>query len=320
MTPERRAVLVKARAYELGFSDCGITDLSAPPHAGALREWLDAGMAGTMTYLHRQAKKRLEPQRILPGARSAIVLTRNYFMPDPPPTPSVGRVAKYARGRDYHEALGEPLAALAVYVESLADGDAVTRTYVDAGPVPERELAQRAGLGWIGKNTMLIHPRAGSFFFIACVLTDVELATDAPFEADRCGTCRRCIDACPTDAFPAERVLDSRRCISYLTIEHRGEVDAELTGLMGDWVFGCDVCQDVCPWNQKFATPAADDVLGLDAGLAFLALGRVESMSAAQFDRELGWTPLERSGLRGMRRNVRVVLANRADEERCPTP
>lgn len=310
LTPERRAFLVKQRARALGFDAAGITDLAPPPHAAELTRWLGSGMAGTMAYMHRQAAKRLRPADIAPGASRAIVVTRNYYQPDPPAQPGTGRVAKYARGRDYHDALREPLDLLAAYVRSLSDGDALVRTYLDAGPVPERELAQRAGLGWIGKNTMLIDPQRGSFFFLGTVLTDLDLAIDPPFEADRCGSCRRCLDACPTDAFVAPRVLDSRRCISYLTIEYRGDtIPDELRHGMGDWIFGCDICQDVCPWNEKFARPAADPALESSSALARLDLDQFTDMSEEEFDRRYGWTPLERAGLAGMRRNAAAARA-----------
>lgn len=312
MTPERRSYLIRHHALQLGFAAAGITDLTPPPHADRLTAWLARGMAGTMTYMHRQAGRRREPAHIVRGANRAVVVTRDYFTPDPPATPGTGRIAKYARGRDYHRALREPLAALAAYVRGLGDGDTMAKTYMDAGPVPERELAQRAGLGWIGKNTMLIDPRRGSFNFIGAVLTDLDVATDPPFEADRCGSCRRCLDACPTDAFVAERVLDSRRCISYLTIEHRGTIDDDLAQLMGDWIFGCDVCQDVCPWNVKFARTVDDSPLEQDPSLARVDLLTLAALDDAAFERRFGCTPLERPGAAGMRRNARIALANAA--------
>jgi epoxyqueuosine reductase len=195
-------------------------------------------------------------------------------------------------------------------IRSLGAPDSVARPYVDAGPVPERELAQRAGLGWIGKNTMLIDPERGSFTLLASVLTDVDLAVDAPFTADRCGTCTRCLEACPTDAFPQARVLDATRCISYLTIEHRGAIPHELGERTGSWVFGCDVCQDVCPWNRKFARMGEDTILQLDPDRAWVPLDAFAQLDAAGFDRRYGWTPLERPGLGGMRRNCAVAAAN----------
>ncbi|MGD2136384.1 MAG: tRNA epoxyqueuosine(34) reductase QueG [Gemmatimonadales bacterium] len=313
MTPERRSHLLKAYAHELGFDSAGITTLDPPPHADALLAWLDAGMAGTMTYLHRQSRRRREPTAIVPGATRAIVLTAGYYQRDTPPPPGSGRVAKYARGLDYHEALGGALERLATRIQELGPPGTIARPFVDAGPVPERELAQRAGLGWIGKNTMLIQPRRGSFFFLASVLTDLDLAVDAPFDSDRCGSCRRCLDACPTAAFPTERVLDSRRCISYLTIEYRGEIPGDLRHGMGRWVFGCDICQDVCPWNQKFATPARDGLLRLDPSVEHLDLEALLVATDEEFRQDFGATALDRPGATGMRRNARIARANGPD-------
>ena len=309
-SPADRARLVKEAAVQLGFETVGIADLTPVPHGDAVDRWLDLGMAGTMRYMHRQRRQRREPAAILDRATRAVVVTRNYYTVEEPPRPGEGRVAKYARGRDYHGALAKPLKELAACVRSLGPRDAVTRAYVDAGPVPERELAQRAGLGWIGKNTMLIDPARGSFFFLGSVLTSVDLAVDLPFEADRCGTCRRCLDACPTNAFPEERVLDSRRCISYLTIEHRGDIDPSLGHLMGDWVFGCDVCQSVCPWNISFAKEAHDPVLGLDAALASIPLEPITRATDEELTVRYGWTAMERAGPGGLRRNAAIVLEN----------
>ncbi len=316
MTPERRAFLVKERALSLGFGSVGVADLAPVPHAAALQRWLADGMAGTMRYMQRQAERRLDPVKILPGGTRAVVVTRNYYSTDPPATPEAGRVARYARGRDYHAALADPLAALARYVETLGPPGTVAKPYCDAGPVPERELAQRAGLGWIGKNTMLINPQSGSFFFIAAVLTDLDLAVDQPFEADRCGTCRRCLDACPTDAFPEARVLDSRRCISYLTIEHKGPIEPTTAEAFQDWVFGCDICQEVCPWNVKFAEATADPALESNPALARLDLAELAGISDQEFTRRFGGTALARAGAAGIRRNARLAL----DRVNAPCP
>jgi epoxyqueuosine reductase len=319
VTPEHRAFLVKQRAAALGFTTTGIADLAPVPHAAELRRWLERGLAGTMRYMHRQAERRLEPARILAGATRAVVVTRDHYRPDPPRRAGTGRIARYARGRDYHESLRAPLEQLAAYLRSLGGPDTVARWYVDHGPVPERELAQRAGLGWIGKNTMLIDPRRGSYLFLAAVLTNLDLAVDPPFEADRCGSCRRCLDACPTGAFPAERVLDARRCISYLTIEHRGDIDPALRPAMGDWIFGCDVCQEVCPWNEKFAAETDDEVLGYDPSLAQADLEELVQLPQEEVDRRYGWTALERAGASGLRRNARIALENARHEAPCPT-
>lgn len=318
----RNTERVRVRALELGFDAVGVADLSHTPHGDALDRWLERGMAGTMSYMHRQAARRKDPAAIVPGASRAVVVLRSYTHhdppPPPPPAPGTGRVAKYARARDYHHVLRTPLERLAEAVRALGGPDTIARPYVDAGPVPERELAQRAGLGWIGKNTMLIDPARGSYTFIGSVLTNLPLALDEGFRADRCGTCTRCLDACPTEAFPEPRVLDATRCISYLTIEHRGEVDLALEERMGAWVFGCDVCQDVCPWNVKFADavvnplPAAPELANID-------LVELAELDDEQFDRRYGWTPLERPGAAGMRRNARIARRNLTREATCPT-
>ncbi len=311
MTPEERSKRIKAHALELGFDSVGITGLAPPPHSDILTEWLEAGMAGTMTYMHRQAAKRCEPRHIVADASRAVMVSSGYYTENPPRPDNTGCVARYARGRDYHDALRKRLATLADFIRSVGDETTVAQAFVDAGPVPERELAQRAGLGWIGKNTMLIDPRRGSFFFLASVFTNADVPIDPPFETDRCGTCRRCLDACPTEAFPEARVLDSRRCLSYLTIEHRGPFDEEAAQLVGeDWIFGCDICQDVCPWNAKFAKPTTDAALAMSDDLAFLDLSALANLDDAQFESDYGWTPMERTGAEGLRRNAKLVQAN----------
>jgi epoxyqueuosine reductase len=268
-------------------------------------------MAGTMTYMNRQAIKRLNPSLIVEGANRAVVVTRNHFRPETPLEPGAGLVAKYARGMDYHEWLQDPLENLADFIKSIGDSGTIAKAYIDAGPVPERELAQRAGLGWIGKNTMLIDPRRGSFLFLATVLTDLDLLVDPPFEADRCGTCRRCLDACPTQAFPDERVLDSRKCISYLTIEYKGEIEPPLAEQMGDRVFGCDACQDVCPWNVNFAHESASE-RDISRSEKAVNLEELVAIADEEFQARYAQTAFARPGPRGMRRNARIVQRNQA--------
>jgi epoxyqueuosine reductase len=303
----RNSARVKQRALELGFDAVGIAPLERNAHAAELDRWLAAGYAGTMAYLHRQAAARKDPSRIMPTARAAVVTLTNYFHGWP--GPASARVAQYARSGDYHAVLGRRLERLAVALAEIVPGT-TTRCYVDAGPVPERELAQRAGLGWTGKNMMLIHPGIGSFTFIGVVLTDADLAPDLPFEADRCGSCRRCLDACPTAAFVGPRLLDARRCISYLTIEHRAAFSDGERELVGDWLFGCDECQDVCPWNVKFAAATRDPELAERPELAAPDLAALLAGTPETFERRFGDTPFERPGAAGMRRNAAAVLAN----------
>jgi len=296
---------VKALALELGFDLVSTGPATPPEHGPALRRWLEAGHAGTMGYLERRVEERLDPARVLPGARSVLCVALNYYQGEAP-DPSWRPVARYAWGRDYHDVIGPRLERLAAHLAETAG--ARSRGYVDTGPVLERDLAARAGLGWIGKNTMLLHPGFGSWFFIGVLLTTAELTHDEPL-ADRCGTCRACLDACPTGAFAAPYVLDARRCVSYLTIEHRGDIAAEAHAGMAGWQFGCDICQDVCPWNRKapvtreetFASPVpfpdAATVCGMDDGA---------------LRQRFAGTPLLRAKPAGLRRNARIYLENEA--------
>ena len=303
-----RTVAIKRRALEIGFDAVGVASLEPNAHARELDAWLAAGYAGTMTYLHRQADKRKHPARIMPGARVAVVTLTNYFHGRP--GPAAGRVAQYAWTEDYHRVLGRRLERLAAAITEISPGSKA-RCYVDAGPVPDRELALRAGLGWIGKNTMLIDPDRGSFTFIGVVLTDARLAVDLPFAGDRCGTCRLCLDACPTAAFIAPHVLDARRCISYLTIERKGEFTEAERPLVGEWLFGCDVCQDVCPWNVKFARPTRDPALAPRPELVQPDLATFLRADADALEPRYDDTAFERPGAAGMRRNAAAVLAHR---------
>ena len=312
----RRTVALKRRALEMGFDGAGIASLERSAHADELDQWLAAGYAGSMAYLHRQADRRKHPARIMPDARVAVVTLTNYFHGSPHPglapgvSTTAGKVAQYAWSGDYHTVIGRRLEQLATAVREIAPG-ARTRCYVDAGPAPERELAQRAGLGWIAKNTMLIHPTIGSFTFIGVIFTDAELVPDLPFQADRCGTCRRCLDACPTDAFVESRVLDARRCISYLTIEHAAPFSDDERRMVGDWLFGCDVCQDVCPWNVTFAEPTSDPELAVRGEVAAPDLAALLAAEPEEFERRFGDTAFERPGASGLRRNAAAVSANR---------
>jgi epoxyqueuosine reductase len=304
---------LKARAAELGFLACGITDPSPPPHADRLDAWLASGYAGTMRYLHRQAKRRKNPCINVPESLAVVVLLENYYWPDAPESLAAPRVAKYARGEDYHHVTLGRLDLLAAWLRERGAG--VAHPYVDDGPVPERELAQRAGLGWIGKNTMLIRPGAGSFFFIGTIFTDLPLPADPPFTTDHCGHCTRCLEACPTGAFVEPHVLDATRCISYLTIEQRGPIPVSLAERLEGFAFGCDICNDVCPWNQRFAEPTMVPELRPQRTLAGADERYFDAMDEEEFRLRYGGTPLARPGLAGMRRNVRAALRSRRPEE-----
>lgn len=308
-TPGSRSAAIKERALSLGFDAVGVCDLS-PIDRDALSTWLAEGYAAGMSYMERQRDRRRDPARIVDGARRAVVTLASYYTPGTEPRAGA-KVARYAWSTDYHQVIGERLQLLAEALVDLGADRAATRAYVDAGPVPERELASRAGLGWLAKNTMLIHPEIGSYTFVGCVFTDLDLACDRPFQSDHCGSCRACLDACPTGAFPQPRALDARHCISYLTIEHRGDFDAAQAGEIGDWLFGCDVCQEVCPWNSKFATPLRIEDLRPRPELMAPDLERVSEMSEADFRRHFAGTAFERTRRRGLARNAEAVARNR---------
>ena len=246
------ATAVKEKARALGFDLVGVAPADPSRFRDYLRRWLDEGRHGEMDYLARRFDERVDPRNYLPGAKSVVCVAINYFS-RLQPVPEAerhrhGRVARYALGRDYHEHIKTRLHDLADWIRAAAPG-AQTRAGVDTAPVLEREMASRAGVGWVGKNTCIINRSAGSFLLLGQVLTTLDLPTDEP-ETDHCGTCTRCLDACPTGAITAPYELDATRCISYLTIEHRGPIDENLRRQMGDWVYGCDVCQDVCPHNR----------------------------------------------------------------------
>jgi epoxyqueuosine reductase len=302
LTAER----VKAEAYALGFDLAGIAPVGPAPTAGAFDEWLSRGYAGTMAYLPRGAEARRDTRRLVPGARTAIVTAMNYGGTQPP-----GPIARYARGRDYHDVLREKLQALHRWLEQETGASVAARPYVDTGPILERDLARQAGLGWFGKNTMLINPGIGSFFFIGVLFVDLDLELDAPFGADRCGTCTRCIEACPTGAIVEPRVLDARRCISYLTIELREEIPADLRPLAGDLVFGCDICQDVCPWNVRFSKDLSEAALAPRAANVAPAAADLLGLTEDAFRERFRGSPVTRARRRGLARNAAVSLGNR---------
>jgi epoxyqueuosine reductase len=304
---------VKARARELGFDDVAIGPATPVEHGDAFARWLDAGHAGTMAYLERTRRERVDPGFLLPGARSVVAVAASYHAGADGDAEAAERgwapVARYARGRDYHDVLRPRLLALAQFIDEAAGPDVRSRGAIDTSAVLERDLAARAGLGWVGKNTNVLSERLGSYFFIGIVLTTAELDTGNP-GIDRCGTCRACLDACPTAAFVAPYVLDARRCISYLTIEHRGDVADELSGALRSWVFGCDVCQEVCPWNRK-AVPMTEPAFRAEG--TFPSPADVLGFSEADFRARFRGTAITRTKRAGLARNAALTIGARDD-------
>ena len=310
---------VKQKARECGFDLCGVAPAAPAPELAFLREWLERGYAGEMQYLSRSADRRADARAVLPSARSVVMLGVVYNTERPYSVeradPGVAKIARYAWGDDYHAVLTARLEALTSWMREAAGAGFECRPYVDTGPVQERGYAQQAGLGWIGKNTCLIHPELGSWVVLAAILCSAPLEPDAP-GLERCGTCTLCLDACPTGALVAPRVLDARRCLSYLTIELRGSIPEALREDTGAHVFGCDICQDVCPFNLtpltgRSAAPEWQPRPALDGPRA-LDLWR-------QPDEALGdlieGTALERAGVRGLRRNLAVAIGNSGDRD-----
>jgi len=307
---------LEGQAYGLGFDLVGVTDLGVPDTVAHFDAWLDAGHHASMEYMARGAELRRDARRPHPGATHAIVVGMHYGGGEPS-----GPVARYARGDDYHEVMRERLRGFVPWLEAELGAPVDARPYVDSGPLLERDLGRRAGLGWFGKNTMLISPQQGSFFFLGALVVNVALPVDAPFEADRCGSCTRCLDACPTQAFVAPRVLDAGRCISYLTIEHRGEIAEELKPLVGEWLYGCDVCQEVCPWNVSFARAVREPAFAARAVIsgkdARPLAEEILAMDDETYRAAFRGSAMKRAKLAGLQRNARVVLRTVADASRA---
>jgi epoxyqueuosine reductase len=320
----KKAILLEAR--RLGFELAGVTTPDPPPHVGVFDAWLDAGRHGEMAYLasERSRQRRRDPRQVMPECRAILVLGMRYPAPSalPPPGPAAhGRVAAYAWGEDYHDMLPERLQALAAFIEARVGSPVPHRWYTDTGPLLERDLAQRAGLGWIGKNTCLINPQKGSYFLLAELLLGLELEPDLPFEADRCGMCTRCLEACPTGCILPDRTLDARRCLSYLTIELKGAIPEDLRPALGNWVFGCDICQQVCPWNLRFAGPdhdPVDEAFAPRPGFPYPELAQELSLSPAEFNARFKRSPVRRAKRRGYLRNLAVAAGNSNDPSVLP--
>ncbi len=307
---------LNAYARSLGFEICRVAPCTEPPHADEFRTWLAEGRAGEMEWLSRNQDRRTDPQLVLPGAKSMIVLALNYWQGEPPTTSGSqahGRIAHYAWGEDYHDLVEPKLKALDSW---LSDRGGRQRYYVDTGPVLERDFAAMAGVGWHGKSTMLIHPTLGTWFFLAELLTTLDFAPDEP-TLDRCGRCTRCIDACPTAAILGPHQLDARRCISYLTIELKGSIPEEFRPLIGDRIYGCDDCLSACPWN-RFAQASTEAAFAAKPFVHEWALRDFLGLDDEGFRTLFKKSPIKRIKRRGFLRNVCVALGNVGSDEDLP--
>lgn len=296
---------IRELAAELGFAKSGIArSANLDADAARLAAWIGNGYQGGMGYMENHAGLRHDPGKLLPGARSVISLAYNYYPKERMPSGEY-QVSCYAYGRDYHKVIRKKMKKIVKFlVEEL--GSASARGFVDSAPVFERAWAVRAGLGWIGKNTCLITPEQGSYFFLAEVITDIELEYDLPFAANQCGKCTRCIEACPTAAIVAPGVLNASKCISYLTIENKDEINPEFAGKLSGWAFGCDICQDVCPWN-RFAEPHNEPLFDPPEALLNIGTDEWESLDSITYDKTFRGSPVDRAGLEGLRRNIDFI-------------
>jgi epoxyqueuosine reductase len=316
---------IKNEAHRLGFAMVGVTTPDPPPHLNAFQNWLASGRHGTMSYLNDP--RRADPRLVMPQCRSIVILAVQYPDPNLNNTPlqtseklpgqKHGYVAGYARGSDYHNVIPERVHHLVTYIESQIGKTLKYRFYTDTGPLLERDLAQRAGLGWIGKNTCLINPRLGSYFLLAEILLDLELESDLPFDSDHCGTCSRCIEACPTGCILSDRMIDARICLSYLTIENKKEIPINLRKKLGNRVFGCDICQQVCPWN-RFAGNEFDPAFRGQGDISSPILVDDLALTPQEFNTKFKTNPVLRSKRRGYLRNIAVAIGNSGDPDAIP--
>lgn len=307
--PRQLVMEIKCRARELGFDLTGIAPTTPSAHGNYFRRWLDEGQAGTMAYLASRIEERTDPAVYFPGAKSVICVAMNYHVSlkeDGNTQAPSGKIARYALGDDYHTIMKNRLHTLADWLRQKAE--CATRCSVDTAPVMEKELAARAGVGWLGKNTCVINERIGSWLLLGEVLTTLALPADEP-ATDRCGNCSRCLDACPTHAITAPYQLDARKCISYLTIEHRGEIEPGLQSQMGDWLYGCDICQDVCPWNSK-AIEAVDPALQPRFTAGRMNVEEVLEWDQDQYAQTLRRSAMKRVKLPQLKRNATIVRNN----------
>ena len=312
MTAELKQA-IKEKARQLGFILAGVTSSEPPPHYNFFQSWIASGHHGTMQYLANASGKRANPKLVLPECKSILVLAIPYAPLLSGEGPG-GRVASYALGDDYHEIIPPRLKQIVQFIEEQVGYPVPNRYYTDTGPILERDLAQRAGLGWIGKNSMLINPKAGSYFLLAEILLGIELEPDQSPITDHCGTCSRCIQACPPKCILPNRAIDARRCISYLTIELKDDIPNELRPLMKDWIFGCDICQQVCPWN-RFSAPADP---AFETKIPLPVLTSDLTLTSIEFNQRFKKSPLKRAKRRGYLRNLAVATGNIGNENDIP--
>ncbi len=303
---QKNTFLIKQTAASLGFDYCGIAKaVQLEEDARRLESWLNKGLQGSMQYMENYFDLRVDPAKLVPGAKSVITLLLNYY-PEQQQQPDAPRIAKYAFGKDYHEVIREKLKTFIALIKDTI-GDIHGRGFVDSAPVLERSWAQRSGLGWIGKNGNLLTKQGGSFYFIATLITDLELNYDDPFVKDYCGTCTRCIDACPTDAILPDKVVDGSKCISYFTIELKEMmIPGEMKGKFDSWMFGCDTCQDVCPWN-RFSKPTGETAFTALPEILNFSTTEWEAMTEESFKKIFKNSPLNRAKFKGIHRNLKFL-------------
>ncbi len=310
-SPKSIKTALKQQALKLGFQAVGITDAETlHKHAGHLQRWLEEGYHGTMDWMATTGEKRADPRAFFPETESVLIAAYPYFRSREPlqTPPSIGNISLYARGRDYHKVLRKKLKQLLNWLTQ-REPKTKGRIFVDSFPILERALAQKAGLGWIGKNAMLILKGKGSWYFLGGILLNLPLPPDEPLTTDYCGTCNRCISACPTRAIVAPGVVDARRCISYLTIEHEGEISPEFHSAMGNHIFGCDICQEVCPWN-RFASDTQETDFFSRFSPEELNLVHLQNLRQKEFEQMFEGTPVRRTGHRRFMRNIQIALGN----------
>lgn len=304
LTPREKAEMIKARAHELGFLACGVARAEfLAEEAPRLEQWLRDGNHGEMGYMANHFDMRLDPRKLVEGAKSVISLAFNYYTPHKQEDPAAPKLSTYAYGRDYHKVVKQRLKPLMTFIAE-QHGDVAMRAFVDSGPVLEKAWAQRSGIGWVGKHTNVIRQGAGSFFFLCEIILDLELEPDAP-ATDHCGTCRRCIDACPTAAITAYGV-DGSKCISYFTIELKSAIPEAMSGHFDNWTFGCDVCQQVCPWN-RFSTPHQEPDFTPKPELMALSKDDWHGMTEVVFDKLFENSAVNRTKYEGLKRNLRFL-------------